>query len=167
MVTKDEYLKMIREAYEQDEYLDDYIDDWNHHKDSKLEYMKSKSEKIKNKLLSEDVLPCINATHIKKADIEKIIYKSQKIIVGNFMIVSAFETSIDSFKIVLYEKVFKTVSGIPCNMEKKINIAKDDRFKGRPWVKHFNGIWGAKVSSKDYIDIIKWLQVVENLTCFL
>lgn len=162
MITKEEYLRLIQEAYSQDdEYLDDYIE-------MKAWIPSEMDPVLKKKIEKKTLNGNIDATNLKRAAIEKIIYTYQNITVGNFMIIAAHNTSINTFKLTIYEKIFKTASGLPCNMQNKININKDNRFDGKAWKKEFNSAWGAKsISPTDYVDIIKWLQAITKLTCFL
>lgn len=161
-MTKEEYLKLIQEAYSQDdEYLDDYIE-------VKAWIPSEMDPALKKKIDKKVMGGNIDATNLKKTAIKKIIYTHQQITVGKFMIIAAHNTSIDTFKLTVYERVYKTASGLPCNMQNKVNINKDNRFNGRSWAKEFNSTWGAKsISPTDYVDIVKWLQAITKLTCFL
>jgi len=125
-------------------------------------------EQLRKKIEKKIIGGNIDATNLKKIAINKIIYNYQQITVGNFMIVASQNTSTDTFNLVIHEKVFKTISGLPCNIQNKVKISKDDRFNGKSWAKEFNSVWGAKnISPADYVDIVKWLQAITKLTCFL
>jgi cell division protein FtsI/penicillin-binding protein 2 len=159
MLTKEEYLKLIQAAYnsENEENLEDFIDcsAWI---PAEPVIKKSKPNLSGN----------IDVTNFKREALEKAIKKCCNITVGKFMIVATYSSSVDTYKLFVYERVFKTASELPCNMQNKVNIPKDNRFEGRPWRNKFNSKWGAKdVPTETYIDIIRWLQAITKLTVFI
>ncbi len=173
MITKEEYLKLIQKAYHQDDELDD---------GEELFWIPAKPE-IKKKLQNL-IKPNgdINATKMKKAEFSKLINKHNRITIGNFMVhIKSIvnPTGIDNvvedaveiteetkYNIVLYEVKKTTPSGMPCNIQVKLNIAKDNRFDDRQWAKGFTQL-GGSVSDKTLIELLKWMQAITKLPAFL
>jgi len=172
MITKEEYLKLIHDAYNQ------------YDEEAEEEYAWiSADPEIKNKLKNL-IKPSgnINATKMKKAEFPQIINKYSQITIGNFTVhIKSIvnPTGIDNivegakeiteetkYNLVLYEVRKTTPSGMPCNIQVKLNIAKDNRFDGRQWAKGFTQL-GGSVSGKTLVEILKWMQAITKLPAFL
>jgi hypothetical protein len=164
MITKEDYLRMIREAYasSNEDDLDDYIDcdAW------------VPAEPIVKKKVGpvSNLLSSVDATNLKKDAIERIIRRTKQINVGKFLVLikDHFEGKDESFNVIIYETKNKTPTGLSCNIQVKVNMSKDSRFSDRKWKNNFkNGIFGQKLSPEALVDVLKWLQAVTKLTCFL
>ena len=164
MVTKSEYLQLIQEAYNSDNVEDTYDVNciaW------------TPSEPIKKK--PPTLIEHTNATSIKGSAIAKIVKTSKQITVGKFLVfVKSRTIDLDGYNlldITVYETRFKTNTGLPCNLQLKVNIVKDNRFQGRPWQKYFakgfSGDFGKNIPENVAVDIVRWLQAITKLPAFL
>ena len=157
-MTNDEYLRLIQEAYRSvnEDELEDYI--------NPESWIPSEPE-IKKKALS-NIVNMIDATNLKRTAIEGIIAKSKQITVGKFMITSEVNNE-GTLSYIIYENITKTPSGFPCKIQTKINVEKDNRFTETNWRTLFHGCYGRKIPINTCVDIIKWLQAMNKLICFI
>lgn len=114
----------------------------------------------------------IDCTNMRSNDIKTVISKTKNIKVGNFLIKINDYYGEDpiikrNLSIEVYERLYKTPTGQPCNMDFKVDLTMDSRFAGRPWLTYFNGSWAKDIPIENIIDIIRWMQVLKKLTCFL
>jgi hypothetical protein len=165
MITKEEYLRLIEEAYRQDQDPSDNPIDCN-------AWIPAESP-LKKKLPT--LIGKIDATHLKKDTLKKAIEKCQQITVGEFMIHltgtdTDEQTKFHTYNFYIYETKHQTASGRPCNIQSKVDVLKDDRFEKRPWLNYFNR-YGTRIAQKVpeniLIDIVRWLQAITKLPAFL
>lgn len=137
----------------------------------------SRVSEIKERMIHPNYHGVVDASDIKSDKLPGLLEKYMNIRVGNFLIkINAYQgqphnLSVNSdlkMSIGIWTKIFKTASGNPCNLDSKLQIHKDTRFKGREWVKLFNTEGTAsKVPAKTVVEIIRWLQAINKLTAFL
>ena|ERR1700676_3009441 len=131
----------------------------------------------KDRMKLHKSLGSIDATDLKKDQIQDALYSCKNIQVGNFSIrIESYHgypnkqgkgTDL-SMDIYLMEKRYKTPSGNPCNMDYKIDIYKDNRFTNRPWLHHFVAYGRAvNIPVETVVDVVKWLQALKRLPAFL
>jgi len=172
MMTKEEYLRLIYEAYTRD------------NEDEKEEYAWIPAESELKEKIQKLIKPSgdINATNIKKAELSKIINKYNRITIGEFMIYiksivnptdnpnivkeATTISEVSIYNIVIYENKRVTPSGMPCNIQVKLNIAKDNRFQNVKWNKGFSQ-FGGSTTSNNLVNLIKWMQAITKIPAFL
>jgi len=169
--TKEEYLALVEKLAE-----DHYGDDGDNEPITEMEWIPSESDYARKvHLVNKD--GTIDLITAKKDKVRKVLleYKYANLAIGNFLIrITNYhgkpnsKTGADiSLDISLYQKVSRTPNGGPCNMLNKFDVFRDSRFEGRPWLTHFNGYGAHKVPLETMVDIIRWIQVIQNLTAFL
>lgn len=167
-LTNEEYLALCQKLV--DQQYDDAVDDYDI---SKMEWMPAESE-IKEKMLKINRNGMIDLTHVKSTKIKEEIFKCGNLKVGDFKIIISQFNGIPSQEkdkltcsLRLMGHQSKTMNGMPCNMDNDVNLKKDNRFNGRPWLKHFNSSYADNVPIDTVVDIIRWLQAIKKLTAFL
>jgi len=70
------------------------------------------------------------------------------------------------YTIIVYEHKTKTLTGIPCNIQVKVDLSKDIRFANKDWIKCFNRFAG-KLSEKEFVELLKWMQAITKLSAFI
>lgn len=174
MITKEEYLKLIYEAYsrEDDELSKEEMD--------ALIPAEPEIKKKIQKLIEPN--GDINATKLKKYELTHIINKYNRINIGNFLIYiksitnpignsNIFEEATEinentKYNVIIYEQKKTTPSGIPCNLQIKINIAKDNRFQNKKITEGFSQR-GGSLSSEFLIDLMRLMQIITKLPSFI
>jgi hypothetical protein len=161
MITKEYYLKLIKEASLDDEEMDEFVD-----YDAWIP-----AEPHKKLATRFNLKNTIDVTNLKKTDIEKIVKQSRCIHVGDFNIYanetftnSSYTENLD-YKI--YEIKRKSLSGFPCHMETKVNVKKDRRFDDFKWRHLFRCENARDIPLSTCVDTIKWLQLITKLVIFL
>lgn len=174
-ISKEEYQKILEEIYNEqynDEPETDLIPD-----DSWIPAESSAKEAMLRATNNKHGI--IDVTKFRKEKIQDALYKCMNIQVGGFLI------RIDSYNgepgklskgatlsldIEVWEKRFKTPSGNPCNMDFRMDWSKDNRFFGRPWLKHFgngNSSSAHDVPVETVIEIVRWMQALKRMNAFL
>lgn len=112
-------------------------------------------------------------TNIKSDKIKENLLLSQNFKVGKFLIkIKKWNTAYnldDGVDISIYEDTKdQTASGKIFATLKKVDVIKDNRFKGRLWISQFDRFQsGNGITYSTLIDIVRWLQAMTKLTCFL
>lgn len=156
-MTLEEYTKLIQEIMAKDNLEEDYQQAWI---PSEPIY-KPKIDPLNGK---------INLTDIKAAQISNAIKNNKTIEIGDFLILI---TDIDNPKnitlrdIKVFERVYKTGTGRPCNMQLPLNIGKDKRFSKAGFQKLFMYNGAKDLTLEQLVDIIKWIKAVNKLTVFI
>jgi len=165
--TDQEYLDLIQSLV--DQQYDDAIEDYDI---DKMEWIPAESE-IKKKLESLNHHGMIDLTNVKSTKLKEEIKKCANLRVGAFKIAL---TSIRpnpikgdvGYDLEIREERTKTPSGQPCRVDYRVDLTKDSRFRGRPWLKYFlgNGV-ASNVPIDSVVEIVRWMQAVKKLTAFL
>ncbi len=166
-LTDQEYLELLQKIVDQqyDEAIDDYDID-------KMEWVPSESE-IKKKIESLNHHGMIDLTNVKSSKIKEEIKKCANLRVGAFKIAltAVHPNPVKGdvgYDLEVREEKTKTPSGMPCRIDYRVDLSKDSRFKGRPWLKYFNsGGCGDNVPIDTVTDIVRWMQAVKKLSAFL
>jgi hypothetical protein len=165
--TKDNYIKLLERLVEeqyttQDETIaKEFENTW-------IPSTSKAKEKL-NKSLNSSIADLSN---IKKDEIENYIYNHRDIKVGDFLL-KIVKYSIkpsdlqDGHKkdlevdIIIYEYN-------DLGMATKVDVKKDSRFIGRPWITYFSTFKiGKNVDIQSTVDIIRWLQAINRIGCFI
>lgn len=170
-LTNEEYLALCQKLADQ-QYDDDALDDIDI---SKMEWMSGGSESIKEKMARASTTGCIDLTTVRSSEIKKQILLCTNLKIGKFKMRTSrtFEGLIEptienlTFSIEVWEEKNRTPNGMPCQMDFPMAPSKDTRFKGRPWLKYFNGSSASKVPYDTVVEIVRWMQAVKKLTAFL
>lgn len=106
----------------------------------------------------------IDLTESKKEEILEIAYSHRNFRVGKFLVkitcYSVRPTNNVFIKLSIYEKKDEKIIT-------RINILKDNRFSQTSWKKHFTKFDGSEeIPINIFGDIIKWLQITNNLSSF-
>jgi hypothetical protein len=112
----------------------------------------------------------LDASNLKREEIRLKLKNCQQIIINDFMIcvkenpASKIVSKEPVYTIIIYETIRKTLTGNPCNIQKKLNTAADDRFNKCSWARIFdyNGV-ATNIKEDLFLDIIKWLKAAGNL----
>ena len=165
--TNQEYLELLQKLV--DSQYDDAIEDYNI---DDMEWIPSEPEIIKKKKKEVNHNVSIDLTNVKARFIEREVHRYGTLKVGDFKII-IFEFNEDpdgyqpscNLKVVVHQS--QTMNGFPCNMDTDLNITKDDRFQGRPWLKYFSYNRADGVPIDTVVEIVRWMQVIKKLTAFL
>ncbi len=167
-LTDQEYIELCQKLV--DQQYNDAIDDYDI---EKMEWIPSEPE-AKEKMLKVNHSGMIDLTHVKSSKIKEEIFKCGNIKVGDFKIIINHYSGVPSqegAKLCCNLRVMghqsQTMNGMPCNMDSVVNLPKDSRFKGRPWLKYFNGSYASNVPIDTVVDIIRWMQAIKKMTAFL
>lgn len=180
-LTNEEYLALCQKLV--DQQYDNAIDDYDV---EKMEWIPAEPE-IKHHI-QQNVNGMIDLTHVKSSEIQKQIQLCTNFKVGKFKfrLNRYFDflrngTSTMSvqppkngekytmkFSMEVWEEKDRTPNGMPCKIDFPIALAKDNRFTGRPWLKHFTGNGsGRDLTIETVVEIVRWMQAVKKLTAFL
>lgn len=174
MKNRDEYLKILQELVDQ-QYNDTNTQDIEQ-EDTWIYAESPLLEKIKKS--KPNYHGVIDVTNFKRHKIRDALYDYMQFRVGEFLIKiityqgesnkKLADDAKTTVNVSLWEKKFTTPSGNPCNMDFKLNILKDNRFHGKPWLLLFNSSGsGYNIPITTMIDIIRWMQAIQKLTAFL
>lgn len=120
-----------------------------------------------------DILDC------PKNQIQEVLYNNTNLKIGEFIIrIEEYhgKPNLDktppkaklTMDIGLWQERYITPSGTPCKMVYKMDLFQDSRFTDLHWITYFNSSGKAHNIPVDVIiDIIKHLQVIQKLSCFL
>lgn len=120
-----------------------------------------------------DILDC------PKDQIQEVLYNNTNLKIGEFIVrIEEYhgKPNLDktppkaklTMDIGLWQERYITPSGTHCKMLYKMDLFQDNRFTDRPWITYFNSSGKAHNIPVDVIiDIIKHLQVIQKLSCFL
>lgn len=134
----------------------------------------SKIDKLK-KMLTQNT-SVYDVTNHKREKLVSDVLMFTNFKVGNmFLRITKYAQQPDSnepitMDVVILDTMTRTTNGHPCNMEVKVNVKKDSRFAGRPWLKHFTGqggMIGFGLNEETVADILRWLQAIHKMTAFL
>jgi hypothetical protein len=165
--TDQEYLQLIQEIV--DKQYDDAIDDYDI---EKMEWIPAEPE-IKKKLESLNHHGMIDLTNVKSSKLKEEIKKCANLRVGAFkvMLTHVHPNPIKGdvgYDLNIKEERTKTPSGMPCRVDYRMDILKDSRFKGRPWLKYFKGEgYACNVPIDTVVEMVRWMQAIKKLTAFL
>lgn len=168
-LTNEEYLALCQKLA--DQQYDDAVDDYDI---SKMEWIPAESE-TREKLLRANTVGMIDLTTVRSSEIKKQILLCTNLKVGKFKMRTSrtfdglTEPTIENltFSLEIWEEKNRTPNGMPCQMDFPMAPGKDTRFKGRPWLKYFNGSNASKVPYDTVVEIVRWMQAVKKLTAFL
>jgi hypothetical protein len=167
-LTNEEYLALCQKLV--DQQYDDAVDDYDI---SKMEWIPAESE-AKERMIKVNNNGMIDLTHVRSTKIKEEIFKCGNLKVGDFKIIISHYSGVPSQEganltcnLRFMGHQSKTMNGMPCNMDSFVNIAKDNRFFGRPWLKYFHGSNADNVPIDTVVDIIRWMQAIKKLTAFL
>jgi hypothetical protein len=175
-LTKEEYLKLIEDAYSQDE---DEMDDYDHIPESAWIPAESPAKDQMNRARAASSQGVIDVLKYRKEQIRDALYKCVNLKIGEFVIhveeyhgrpaikkmPPAAQLTMD---ITVYQEKYKTPLGAPCKMSYKMDFSKDDRFSNRPWLTYFNAQGGAhNIPVETVVDIIRWIQNIIRLSAFM
>ncbi len=166
-LTDQEYLELLQTIV--DQQYDDAIDDYDI---DKMEWVPAESE-IRKKIESLNHHGMIDLTNVKSSKIKEEIRKCANLRVGNFkiMLTHIHPDPIKGdigYDLNIKEERNKTPSGMPCRIDYRMDICKDSRFKGRPWLKYFKGEgYANNVPIDIVVEIVRWMQAVKKLSAFL
>lgn len=167
-LTDQEYMELCQKLV--DQQYSDAVDDYDI---EKMEWIPAESE-AKEKMLKVNHSGMIDLTHVKSSKIKEEIFKCGNLKVGDFKIIISHYSGVPSqegAKLCCNLRVMghqsQTMNGMPCNMDSTVNLSKDSRFKGRPWLKYFNGSYADNVPIDTVVEIIRWMQAVKKMTAFL
>lgn len=114
----------------------------------------------------------IDLTKVKKDKIEDCIYNYRNIRIGKFLLkiikysskpneLQGIYKSDLELNIVIYEDKTPQLSS-------KVDVKNDIRFTGRSWQSNFNQFKaGMYIDIPSTIDIIRWLQAISRIGCFI
>lgn len=165
--TNEEYLalceKLLNEQY--DEALDDY-------NIAEMEWIPTEETKKKRKRANTSGF--IDLTEMKSNQIKPELFKCTNLKVGLFKLRISHcndheeDDNKAQFSLEVWEERHKTPNGMPCKIDFPMVFAKDSRFKDRPWLKHFQGGNAAyRMPVDTLVEVIRWMQAIQRLTCFL
>lgn len=167
--TDQEYMelcqKLVDQQYDTDAFDDHNIDD--------IEWMPAESP-AKEKMLKINHNGMMDLTHVHSSKIREEIFKCGNLKVGDFKIIIDHYSGVPSqegAKLSCSLQVLghqsRTMNGMPCNMDNGIDLKRDNRFNGRPWLKYFTGSYAYNVPIDTVVDIVRWLQAIKKMTAFL
>lgn len=127
---------------------------------------------VKNKLKNITFNGVIDCTKLRSKDIKGAIGKAKNLQVGTFLIRIEDYCGEDpliqgKLSIEIWERLSRTPTGQPCNMDYRADLTLDTRFTGRPWLKYFHRSWATDVPIENIIEIVRWMQAIKKLTAFL
>src|ERR1017187_8217485 len=115
----------------------------------------------------------LDITKYRKEQIRDAIYKVVNLTIGEFLIhISEYhgmpvrnkpQEAKLTLDITLYGTKYKTDSGLPCNMQSKLDPKTDNRFTGKPWLEKFSGADADYIPVETVVDIIRWLQALKRM----
>ena len=167
--TDQEYLELLQKLV--DGQYDDAIDDYDI---EEMEWIPSEPEIVQKKKKEVNHNISVDLTKVKSANLEREVNRAGNIKVGSFkIIITEYHTEFDpngdklfcDLKVVVHQS--KTMNGFPCNMDTDIDLAKDNRFSGRQWLKYFQYNRGDNVPMETVVEIVRWLQIINKLPAFL
>lgn len=125
-------------------------------------------EKMKNIVFNG----MVDAINLRKEQIKGALGQARNIQVGEFTIRMSSYYGKEPLKegnlsFTVFKKQYKTATGQPCNMDMKYDLAKDNRFTGRPWLSYFQGCMGRDVPIDTMVEIVRWMQALKRMTAFL
>lgn len=167
-LTNEEYLALCQKLV--DQQYDDAVDDYDI---SKMEWIPAESE-AKERMIKVNNNGMIDLTHVKSTKIKEEILKCGNLKVGDFKIIISHYNGVPSqegSKLCCSLRVMghqsRTMNGMPCNMDSSVNLKKDNRFNGRPWLKYFSSSYADNVPIDTIVEIVRWMQAIKKLTAFL
>lgn len=173
-LNKEDYLDMVRKlSEEQYDQIDDLeSSDMDVFAPSDIESQVAAKKERMLQLMNQAT---IDLTKVKKNQLAGSLFKHNNIRVFDFTIrITKYygepgQTGANlNVDITLYHERHKTeLSGAPCRMTETLDIGKDSRFVGRPWLRYFVGCHGKNIPADALIDIIRWMQVISKLPAFL
>jgi hypothetical protein len=173
-LNKEEYLKLIEEAYSNEEDTEDYeIPDssWIPSESPAKARMERAREANNNGII--DVL------RYKKEQIQDALYQHVNLRVGEFLIhVEEYHGRPTIRKmppqaqltmdITVMQEKNRTPSGAPCKMHFKMDFFKDNRFTNKSWISYFTSSGKAhNIPVETVVNIVKYLQAIQNLSAFM
>lgn len=166
--TDQEYIELCLKLV--DQQYDNITDDY-HIEDT--EWIPAESV-AKEKMVKANRNGMMDLTHVKSDKIKEEIFKCGNLKVGDFKIIISHYSGVPSQEgaqlccgLQLIGHQNQTMNGMPCNMDRAVNLKLDNRFNGRPWLKYFNESHANNVPIDTVVDIVRWLQAIKKLTCFL
>ncbi len=153
IISKEEYLKLINnleneEGDDLDLFEEEYVPPEPVHKN------KPQNNKI------------IDITNFKKNDLFCAINNNNIFKIGNFLLKLNNTNSLFTIDAIL-EKKFKTLSGLPCNIDMSINYYKDKRFLNVKFADNLKSNNNYKFTANETIEIIRWLQILNKMPAFI
>jgi hypothetical protein len=173
-LNKEEYLKLIEEAYANEDDMEDY-DIY----DSSWIPSESPAKARMERARAAGNQGVIDVLKYKKEQIRDALYQNANFQVGEFLIHVEEYHGLPSIKkmppnaqltmdIAVMQEKNRTPSGAPCKMTYKMDFFKDNRFTSKSWISYFNSSGKAhNIPVETVVDIIRWMQALKNLTCFL
>jgi hypothetical protein len=165
-LSKEDYIKLIERLVDHYDLEDD--DSFEELENTWIPSVSKAKEKF-NKSLNGSL---VDLSNVKKDQIEDYIYKHHDIKVGNFLL-KIIKYSIKPSELQQSHKSDLEVDVIiyeynNLNMVDKVDVQKDSRFISRPWRDSFNTFKTAKnLDIQSTVDIIRWLQALSRIGCFI
>lgn len=163
-INKQEYLKLIKQLLEEQYDDKDPSEEENH-------WIPAESP-LKDRIPLSVQSGTVDLTNAKKDRIRSSLFTFRIFKVDNFMVKTERRQTATvpitfTYDIEIFEERFKTPSGNPCRMTYHLDVVKDSRFSQCPWITQFGGCSARSVSTETFVDIIRWMQALNRLTCFL
>lgn len=164
-LTDQEYIELCQKLV--DQQYDDAIEDYDI---NKMEWIPAEPEVKKQ--LQANVNGMIDLTTVRSSEIKKQIQLCTNFKVGKFKLrLSRYfeqnDQATPKYTVEVWEEKDRTPNGMPCRIDFPIDLAKDKRFAGRPWLKHFRGSYGRDVPLDTVVEIMRWMQAIKKLIAFL
>lgn len=147
-MTKEEYIKLINSIFESENM--DY---------ENIEETTPEEILFPETFQKNERKETLNASNLKREIIENKLLKCKQILVGNFTIM--INNYDDNYDIRLWETKKITPTGQKCNMQYKVNLTKDSRFKSFQYKNLYN------INKDILLDLIKHLQIIDKYPAFL
>lgn len=180
-LSKEEYLKIIQSLQEDSSETDMYDDILDSNWMPAVSPAKERMERAKNRAHS---YANIDVTNFKKDKIQEALYNFCNIKISEFLLrietyhgrpefnkmyMKSNSPAVSlSMDISLWQEVYRTPSGAPCKMIYTLNLFKDKRFTGRPWLALFDASGKAdNVPVETVVEIVRWFQNIKKLSAFM
>lgn len=171
-LTDKEYMELCLKLV--DEQYDDAIEDYDI---DKMEWIPAEPE-VKKNIPEPNTWGMIDLTNVLSVKIKEEIMKCTNLKVGTFKVKITRYNGVPSqqgtklcMDLEIKENRTQTPNGVSCGpsgVEYPINLHKDSRFKGRPWLKYFTDKgYATNVPIDVVVEIIRWFQAVKKLSAFL
>ena len=173
-LNKEEYLKLIEEAYSNEDDVDNYDIP-----DSSWMPSESPAKARMERARAASNHGIIDVLKYKKEQIQEALYQHVNLRVGEFLIHIDEYHGLPSIKkmpphaqltmdIVIMQEKNRTPSGAPCKMHFKMDFFKDNRFTNKSWISYFTSSGKAhNIPVETVVDIIRWMQALRRMNAFL
>lgn len=152
MLSKEEYIKLLNESYNDEEPTESLFD-----------YSCSKGlEKLERLKNVKAIQKFLNITNYKNANEALKDCLNNSLYVGKFLIKINGPTKTNTYHMEIRQLATKTLSGLPCEIYNIVNTNKDGRFTNRSWNSYFFQGKGTNIPADIVPTIIKYLQFIDK-----